>query len=101
MAVTPTRKTIRRVPVGGTLLVSRRTARFLVRIGLAEIATMEPNKGEYRRRDMQAETLPTAGAPVDMSALRAEYISVFGKRPFMGWDAAELRARIRRGRTED
>ena len=31
----------------------------------------------------------------EMADLRAEYERVFGKRPFMGWDADELRRRIK------
>lgn len=30
----------------------------------------------------------------DLTALRARYASVFGKRPFMGWDADKLREKI-------
>lgn len=33
-------------------------------------------------------------APHDIKALRAEYEARFGKRPFMGWDADELRERM-------
>lgn len=47
----------------------------------------------YRRRDL------VAGDPIqpdadDMVALRGEYQDVVGKRPFNGWDADTLRARI-------
>ncbi len=30
----------------------------------------------------------------DLADLRAEYQDVFGKKPFMGWDADTLRAKI-------
>lgn len=30
----------------------------------------------------------------DMAELRAEYEKVFGKRPYMGWDARTLREKI-------
>lgn len=46
----------------------------------------------YGRSDMVAE--PVASKPADLTALRAEYLRVVGKRPFNGWDAAELRAKI-------
>lgn len=46
----------------------------------------------YRRRDMVAET--PAAQTDDLSALRDEYLEVVGKRPYHGWDAATLRARI-------
>lgn len=44
----------------------------------------------YGRRDM------TAVEPEkdEMSALRDEYLSVVGKRPFNGWDADTLREKI-------
>ena len=43
----------------------------------------------YEGRAMRA-------APVvdEMAALRAEYEDLAGKRPFMGWDAETLRAKI-------
>jgi hypothetical protein len=41
------------------------------------------------------EPQPTAhAAPDDLSDLRAEYERVVGKRPFNGWDAAELHERM-------
>ncbi|UIK05013.1 hypothetical protein [Neorhizobium galegae] len=43
----------------------------------------------YERTDVQA------GAAVpDITALRAEYHRVLGKRPFNGWDAETLAAKI-------
>lgn len=56
---------------------SRRDARLLVAIGRARIAT----SNEIAEID-------------DLTALRADYQEVFGKRPFNGWDADTLRARI-------
>lgn len=44
----------------------------------------------YSRRDMVAEAAPAD----DLSALREEYFEVVGKRPYHGWDAATLRAKI-------
>lgn len=37
---------------------------------------------------------PAAVAGDDMAALRAEYQRVMGKRPFPGWDADTLRAKM-------
>lgn len=37
---------------------------------------------------------PKAEPTEDLSDLRAEYERAVGRRPFMGWDAAELRKRI-------
>jgi hypothetical protein len=41
-----------------------------------------------------AEKIAAAVAPDDRAALRAEYVTVAGKNPWPGWDAAELRERI-------
>jgi hypothetical protein len=55
----------------------------------------------YHRRDMRAEEPTPAPAPtsapeaIDNTAgLRAEYELLYGKRPFMGWDAEKLEAKI-------
>lgn len=42
----------------------------------------------YERSDMRART------PDDTASLRAEYQRLVSKRPFMGWDAATLKAKI-------
>ena len=46
----------------------------------------------YGRRDMRAAE--PAEAADDLAALRAEYLRVVGKRPFMGWDAEALRQKM-------
>ena len=46
----------------------------------------------YGRRDMRAAE--PAEAADDLAALRAEYLRIVGKRPFHGWDAAELKRRM-------
>jgi hypothetical protein len=56
----------------------------------------------YERRDLQAivgppapHPIPPVPEPVDNTAgLRAEYELLYGKRPFMGWDAEKLEAKI-------
>lgn len=40
--------------------------------------------------DYDAEDAP----PSDIAALRAAYLAKFGKKPFMGWDGAELREKL-------
>ena len=45
----------------------------------------------YEHADMVAEQEDDAD---DLAALRAEYQDVIGKKPFNGWDAATLRAKI-------
>lgn len=37
---------------------------------------------------------PAPAKELDVSALRVEYEEVFGKKPFMGWDAGTLAAKI-------
>lgn len=37
--------------------------------------------------------------PSDVASLRAQYEQMFGKRPFMGWDADALREKIASGPT--
>lgn len=55
----------------------------------------------YERTDMQAadaqpkrKVSPKPAAASDIKALRAEYQKLVGKRPFNGWDADTLKAKI-------
>ncbi|MDX0310553.1 hypothetical protein GOC54_05370 [Sinorhizobium meliloti] len=55
----------------------------------------------YQRTDMVSEDpakLTPKPSPKaeddDIAALRKEYLEVVGKRPFHGWDAATIRAKI-------
>jgi len=45
----------------------------------------------YGRRDMR---VAEPDEQDEMTALRAEYQRVVGKRPFHGWDASELREKM-------
>ncbi|APZ53130.1 hypothetical protein [Salipiger abyssi] len=54
----------------------------------------------YEGRDMRAASEPE-DTPDEMAALRAEYEAVIGKRPFYGWDAETLRAKISEHEAED
>lgn len=54
-------------------------------------------RGTYMTRDMQAQARREDEA---LSALRAEYQEVVGKRPFHGWDADTLREKIAEARAE-
>jgi hypothetical protein len=47
----------------------------------------------YNRSDMVAEKAVPAKQS-SLAELRAEYQRIVGKRPFNGWDASELRAKI-------
>lgn len=54
-------------------------------------------RGTYSTREMK----PAApDQDDDLSALRAEYQEVVGKRPFHGWDAETLRAKISEAQDE-
>jgi len=59
------------------------TARKLQALGRVDIIP----PGEYARKDMVATGNTIADA-------RTEYKKVIGKRPFMGWDEATIRAKI-------
>lgn len=49
----------------------------------------------YKRRDMVAADPSVDELPVDeMAVLREEYQAAVGKRPFNGWDADTVRAKI-------
>lgn len=48
----------------------------------------------YDRRDMVAVSAPVLPPLGDIAVLRAEYEAKIGKRPFMGWDADTIRAKL-------
>lgn len=73
----------RRLKAGDPFTASRRDARVLDAIG----------KATYGTRDLIAAPVERQPAD-DMQALRARYQEVVGKRPFPGWDAAELQRRM-------
>lgn len=54
-------------------------------------------RGTYMTRDMQASEKRD---DEELSDLRAEYQEVVGKRPYHGWDAGEIRARIEEAESE-
>lgn len=64
---------------------SRTDARVLAALGSARYATPESEAGGG------AAPAQSAG---DLAALRAKYLEVTGKRPFTGWDAAKVRAKL-------
>lgn len=47
------------------------------------------------------EKAPTAADGDDVAALRSEYEIVVGRRPFMGWDAAQLKDKMNTYRRRD
>lgn len=54
------------------------------------------------KTDLPKKTKPEPAQDIDVvtPALRAEYEVLVGKRPFMGWDADELRQKMQEYRTE-
>jgi hypothetical protein len=62
---------------------TKQDAKLLQALRLVEPYDYAPET--YSRRDMRAE---------DITAVRVEYETVVGKRPFHGWDAATLRQKM-------
>lgn len=71
---------------GRERMMSRRDANILQKLG----------RGTYMTRDMRAQTVaePVNTEDDALTALRAQYQDVVGKRPFHGWDAETLRQKI-------
>lgn len=86
VAVKPFRYATRALRPGDDFVAkSRQDARVLVAIGKA------------RRAAVPIEA-PVTGDPApdrgNLDALRAKYQAIFGKRPFMGWDADAIQEKI-------
>lgn len=101
------RYSTRRLLPGDEFEASRRDGRVLVAIGRARLAPPEADAataGADEVAEMSASTpVPDGIIPVieenleDIADLRVAYQERFGKRPFMGWDADALRAKIAEG----
>lgn len=78
---------------GRERMMSRRDANILQKLG----------RGTYMTRDMRAQpVVEPANADDDaLTALRAQYQEVVGKRPFHGWDAETLREKIAEAGQDD
>jgi hypothetical protein len=63
---------------------TRADARALIALGRAAPAPSDGDDGDD-----------------EMTTLRAEYLTVMGKRPFNGWDADTLKQKIAEKRAED
>lgn len=77
----------RQLKAGDGFVAPRRDARILAALGRAE----------YGTRVVEAVNEPKkAKAPADdgMKALREEYQRVVGKKPFGGWDAETIKAKM-------
>lgn len=74
----------RMLTAGDAFEASRRDARVLVALKKAQYA------GDS---DADGDAEPATEAEI-LSALRAEYQGKFGKRPFNGWNAEEIKAKL-------
>lgn len=94
----------RRLKAGDSFEVSDRDARILVAIKRAR-APREPGviappsralagKLAQLDHDHDGKAGGSRSADGDLTALRQTYFTKVGKRPFNGWDAAELRRRM-------
>lgn len=78
-----------------------RYARVLSKLGYeradmvaADAAPMKKNVRQPSKPAPQGSAPQTAGAGEDRAALRKQYQEVIGKKPFAGWDAETLKAKI-------
>lgn len=71
---------------GKLVSVLEKQAKALVTHGIAKYPEAQ-KKQTYKTRHMTAENTETV-------ALRSEYERAYGKKPFMGWDADTLKAKI-------
>lgn len=78
-----------------------RYARVLSKLGYEradmvaeDTAPMKKNATKPPKPAPQGKAPQTAGADEDRAALRKQYQEVIGKKPFAGWDAETLRAKI-------
>lgn len=78
---------------GRERMMSRRDANILQKLG----------RGTYMTRDMRAHQVvePVNTDDDALTALRAQYQDVVGKRPFHGWDAETLREKIAEAGQDD
>lgn len=82
-------------------LIALKSMRYATR-DLRAGDAFEANRRDARvliaaRRAKAEQEAPAAPAPAPVSeiaALRQEYQAKFGKRPFMGWDEDDLRAKL-------
>lgn len=87
----------RRLLAGDTFQARGRSdARVLVALGRAEYAVKGASASAMPTPAAQDADPPPPGGTADPSVatLRAQYEELFGKKPFNGWDAATLSAKI-------
>lgn len=91
IATGPLRYGTRMLTAGDGLTVNGPTARLLEALGRAQRGTSRPQL-DHDRDGLAGGSVTAQGD--DIAALRAEYQTKLGKRPFNGWDAATLREKI-------
>lgn len=77
----------RRLVADDDFMAPKRDARLLVAIG----------KARYATADARPEPGASPSASPSLGELRQQYQTKFGKRPFNGWDAEALQAKIAAG----
>jgi hypothetical protein len=89
----------RRLKAGDEFTAPRRDADLLNKIGRARLveATDKPDPLDHDK-DGKKGGSPKSEASDEMAALRSEYQSLVGKRPFHGWDAETIKAKIAEAR---
>lgn len=83
----------RRLVAGDRFEVPRRDADLLVRIGRARYAEGEKDPLDHDGNGKKGGSKAPKKTE-DLTDLRKEYRDVVGKKPFAGWDAAILKAKI-------
>lgn len=86
----------RRLKAGEEFEASGQHAKVLVAVGRAAVVAVTPAKPlmeSFTQRVTAAKAYDASEAD-ELAAARAEYQEKVGRRPFHGWDAAELRKRI-------
>lgn len=78
---------IKMMKTGAHRNVAEFRARALIRVGLATEVPV------YLTRDMRPKN-PELPQVSEVEALRRDYTEIYGKKPFMGWDANTLRQKI-------
>lgn len=81
----------RRLKAGDGFTAASRDADLLQRLGRARYVEAEPLDHDKDGRKGGSKVPKKAD---DLSALRKQYQEVVGKRPFAGWDAETLAAKI-------
>lgn len=80
-----------------------RYAKVLSKLGYEPLSAAEERKRPARRKvdpldhdqnGRKGGAMKPADVDGDLARLRQDYEAKFGKRPFMGWDAAALRAKL-------